>query len=60
VKDALDRKLHNLVCVGQLDLKAAQGEIAANWIEACKKYVAKSPSTSIGQETKSNPNTCGQ
>jgi hypothetical protein len=41
VKDALDRKLHNLVCVGQLDLKAAQREIAANWIEAYKKYVAK-------------------
>jgi hypothetical protein len=27
VKDALERKLHNLVCAGQLDLKTAQHEI---------------------------------
>jgi deoxycytidylate deaminase len=29
VKDALERKLHKLVCAGQLDLKTAQSEIAA-------------------------------
>jgi hypothetical protein len=34
VKDALERKLHKLVCAGQLDLKTAQSEIASNWIEA--------------------------
>jgi hypothetical protein len=39
VKDALERKLHNLVCAGELDLKTAQREIASNWIEAYKKYV---------------------
>jgi len=26
VKDALERKLHKLVCAGQLDLKTTQGE----------------------------------
>ena len=44
MKDALERKLHKLVCAGQLDLKTAQREIASNWIEAYQKYVAKSPS----------------
>ena len=41
VKDALERKLHKLVCTGQLDLKTAQSQIASNWIEAYQKYVAK-------------------
>jgi len=38
VKDALERKLHKLVCTGQLDLKTAQRETASDWIEAYKKY----------------------
>jgi hypothetical protein len=42
VKDVLERKLHKLVCTGQLDLKTAQSEIALNWIEAYQRYVAKS------------------
>ena len=37
VKDALERKLHKLVCGGQLDLKTAQREIASDWTEAYKK-----------------------
>ena len=37
VKDALERKLHKLVCAGQLDRKTAQTEIASNWIEAYEK-----------------------
>jgi hypothetical protein len=52
VKDALERKLHNLVCAGQLDLKTAQREIASNWIEAYKKYVGEPPPTSVVRETK--------
>jgi hypothetical protein len=36
-KDALERKLHRLVCAGELDLKTAQHAIASNWIEAYKK-----------------------
>jgi hypothetical protein len=55
VKDALERKLHKLVCAGQLDLKTAQREIASNWIEAYKKYVGKSPPAPIVREAKSRP-----
>ena len=43
VKDALESKLHKLVCAGRLDLKTAQREIASDWIEAYKKYVGKNP-----------------
>jgi hypothetical protein len=52
VKDALERKLHNLVCAGQLDLKTAQHEIASNWIEAYKKYVGENPPTPVAREPK--------
>jgi hypothetical protein len=38
VKDMLEEHLRELVCDGQLDLTTAQREIAANWIEAYKKY----------------------
>jgi hypothetical protein len=38
VKDSLENELHEQVCSGQLDLATAQREIAANWIEAYKKY----------------------
>lgn len=36
VEDALERKLHKVICAGELDLKTAQREIASNWIEAYK------------------------
>lgn len=38
VKDQLETLLPSLVCRGEVDLKAAQREIAANWITAYKKY----------------------
>jgi hypothetical protein len=38
VKDALEERLHMMVCEGDLDLGTAQREIAGNWIEAYKKY----------------------
>lgn len=38
VKDALEDRLRDMVCQGQLDLGVAQREIATNWIEAYKKY----------------------
>lgn len=38
VKDALEDRLRDMVCEGQLDLRVAQREIAGNWIEAYKKY----------------------
>jgi hypothetical protein len=57
VKDALERKLHKLVCAGQLDLKTAQREIASNWIEAYKKYVRETPPEPRVRETKLAPAT---
>ncbi len=38
VKDALEDRLHNLVCQGNLDLVAAQHDISSDWIAAYKKY----------------------
>jgi hypothetical protein len=38
VKDQLERRLHQLVCEGKLDLPTAQREIATDWISAYKKY----------------------
>src|SRR5580658_2690178 len=38
VKDALEDRLHDMVCAGQLDLATAQRDIATDWISAYKKY----------------------
>jgi hypothetical protein len=38
VKDALEDRLHDMVCRGDLDLAIAQQDIAADWIAAYKKY----------------------
>jgi len=38
VKDALENRLREMVCGGNLDLTEAQREIATNWIAAYKKY----------------------
>ncbi len=38
VKDALEDRLHEMVCDGQLDLTTAQREISTDWIAAYKKY----------------------
>ncbi len=38
VKDALEERLHNMVCSGQIDLATAQHDIANDWISAYKKY----------------------
>jgi len=38
VKDALEDRLRDMVCSGNLDLREAQREIAENWITAYKKY----------------------
>ncbi len=37
-KDALETRLHGMVCRGQLDLSTAQRELASDWIAAYKKY----------------------
>jgi hypothetical protein len=38
VKDALEERLHQLVCTHQVSLETAQRDIAADWIAAYKKY----------------------
>jgi hypothetical protein len=38
VKDALEERLHEMVCGGELDLSTAQRDIATDWIAAYKKY----------------------
>ncbi len=38
VKDALENRLRDLVCEGQIDLATAQRDISADWIGAYKKY----------------------
>lgn len=38
VKDALEERLHEMVCSGSLDLSTAQHDIATDWIAAYKKY----------------------
>lgn len=37
-KDALEQRLHELVCSGDVDLSTAQHDIATDWIAAYKKY----------------------
>jgi hypothetical protein len=38
LKDALEDRLHELVCSDQLSLATAQHDIAANWVSAYKHY----------------------
>jgi hypothetical protein len=38
VKDALEDRLHHMVCEGKIDLGTAQREMADDWISAYKKY----------------------
>jgi hypothetical protein len=38
VKDALEDRLHDMVCRGEVDLGTAQRDIAQDWIAAYKKY----------------------
>jgi hypothetical protein len=37
-KDALESRLHSLVCSGQLTLDAARQTIATNWVAAYQQY----------------------
>jgi hypothetical protein len=37
-KDALETRLHGMVCSGQLNLAEAQHDLATDWIAAYKKY----------------------
>ena len=37
-KDALENRLHQLVCRGNVSLATAQRDLATDWISAYKKY----------------------
>ena len=39
-KDSLENALPRMVCSGRLDLATAQREMASNWIDAYRKYLA--------------------
>ena len=39
-KDALENKLHQMVCEGLITLEEAQREISTNWVEAYEKYIS--------------------
>src|SRR5215831_12897028 len=41
VKNRLEARLRKMVCRGQLDVKQAQQEIAADWIAAYRKYMGQ-------------------
>lgn len=60
VKDRLENNLHKMICSGEIDIKAAQHEIATDWIASYKKHVGLEPSTSSShhdsRSTKENPN----
>jgi hypothetical protein len=49
VKDALEERLHQLVCAGKLDLPTAQKAIASDWITAYKKYLSTYASDAVEQ-----------
>ena len=38
VKDALENKLHTMVCAGDISLEEAQREIATDWIGAYRRF----------------------
>ena len=38
VKDALEERLHEMVCAGTLDISTAQRDISSDWIAAYRKY----------------------
>jgi hypothetical protein len=43
VKDTLENKLHDLVCAGTMNLRAAQRQIAANWEALYRKVFGVAP-----------------
>ena len=42
-KDDLEARLHELVCWGGLDLRAAQAAIRTDWIAAYQRYLGPLP-----------------
>jgi anti-sigma factor RsiW len=54
VKDALEERLHQMVCSGKLDLPTAQHAIATNWIAAYRKYFSTDKPLPLGSDQASN------
>jgi len=50
VKDALEERLHQLVCSGKLDLPTAQREIANDWIATYRKYFSTDKPLPLGSD----------
>lgn len=44
-KDALENRLHKLVCAGELTLLEAQDEISGDWIAAWKRHLKQNRRT---------------
>jgi hypothetical protein len=42
-KDALENRLHDLVCAGQLSLMSAQHQEATDWVAAYRRYMGGTP-----------------
>jgi hypothetical protein len=49
-KDALEERLHQLVCSGELDLPTAQHEISTDWIAAYRKYFSSDVPLPLGSD----------
>lgn len=41
IKDALENKLHKMVCNGEISLRQAQLALSQNWVSSYSKYVEK-------------------
>ncbi len=54
VKDAVEDRLHAMICSGTINIKSAQHEIASDWIRAYKKYVGPEPKESGGSSRSAN------
>lgn len=50
VKDALEWKLHRLVCAGKVSLLNAQVDIARDWTQAYEKYIGPLPGLHHGPQ----------
>jgi hypothetical protein len=53
-KDALEERLHELVCLHQVDLSVAQEAISGDWIAAYEKYVRAAPAPAIDPDVKNS------
>lgn len=41
IKDALENRLHSMICKGTITLEQGQKEVSTDWVAAYKKYFSK-------------------